>query len=167
MKLTNMISPLYQPKFNNNILATEGTPSNDSSSIGGIFPSAAALKNLNFGNLRFADILGTDDISYINDVMVQGAKKEDHSSSPMSGIALETSDLIQSEEGSSTNRAPQHQVDSSSQEYVNIDDVDAYSFEESKSGLNGKSLDDGSGSIESDKLAELTLAFTQRRTSEL
>jgi hypothetical protein len=40
----------------------DSTPSNDSSSIGGgMFP----LANINFGNLKFADILGSDDISYI------------------------------------------------------------------------------------------------------
>ena len=40
----------------------DSTPSNDSSSIGGgMFPMA----NINFGNLKFADILGADDISYI------------------------------------------------------------------------------------------------------
>jgi len=60
-RLTNMISPLYQPHMN--ILgAMESTPSNDSSSLGGgMFPG---LANINFGNLKFADILGTDDISY-------------------------------------------------------------------------------------------------------
>ena len=127
-KLTNMISPLYQPHMN--ILgAMESTPSNDSSSLGGGMFPPLGLANINFGNLKFADILGTDDISYF--VPAAPVKVESETGS------LETSEILKSEDGARSN----------SQGYVHVED-DAYSYEESKSGSKDQSMQDDSRQAE-------------------
>ncbi len=90
------------------------------------------LANINFGNLKFADILGSDDISYI--VPPQPANDS---------RTIEVNESAKSEDGAKN----------ASQGYVHVEDsMEAYSYEESKSSSNNQGQEDA---IEQRRNAEM------------